>query len=318
MEGHFPPLTRTQKMAFHFEREESAAEGVRRMLLEQVAHLDEDLRIAEDEEAIHAARKRCKQIRALLRFVRVKEKDLFRRENPVFRALANDLGAFRDADVRRQTFEELASLSQEGPEHFRSLGASLQASDSIRAASARDSLSAGRQTAAEATKRFADLDLSALNGFDLMKDGLHRTYKRGRHAMRDAYCFPKDTSFHEWRKRVKDLGYQLQLIRGCWPPVLKRLQKEIEDLGDLLGREHDLTVLAETIRKQSPGGAVEEFLRLLDQRARELQGIARALGERIYAERPKFFIGRLRAWWEVWKEEQPAELDPEHPGMLLP
>lgn len=305
-------------MAFHFERDESTTDGVRRMLHEQAVHLDEDLRIAEQEEAIHAARKRCKQIRALLRFVRAKEEDLFRRENPVFRTLANDLGAFRDADVRRQTFDELAALSPGGPEYFKSLGADIQAGEPTRTASASKALTAGLQTAAEAGKRFTDLDLSALEDFDLMKDGVQRTYRRGRRAMRDAYCFPRETSFHDWRKRVKDLGYQLQLIRGCWPPVLKHLQKEIEDLGDLLGREHDLTVLAESIRERNPGGTAEEFLRLLDQRARELQGIARALGERIYAEQPKIFIGRLRTWWEVWKEEQPAELDPEHPGMLLP
>ena len=35
-------------------------------------------------------------------------------------------------------------------------------------------------------------------------------------------------------------------------------------------------------------------------------------------ERTKIFIGRLRTWWDVWKAEKPAALDPEHPGLLLP
>ena len=57
--------------------------------------------------------------------------------------------------------------------------------------------------------------------------------------MTGAYERREETAFHEWRKRVKDLGYQIQILRDLWPPVLEELRKDLKKLGDLLGEEHD-------------------------------------------------------------------------------
>ena len=65
--------------------------------------------------------------------------------------------------------------------------------------------------------------------------------------MERAYDKPEPTAFHEWRKHVKDLGYQMQILRNLWPPVFKRLKGELDTLGDLLGKEHDLTVMRDVI-----------------------------------------------------------------------
>jgi len=51
-----------------------------------------------------------------------------------------------------------------------------------------------------------------------------------------AYERREETAFHEWRKRVKDLGYQIQILRDLWPPVLEELRKDLKKTRGLARR----------------------------------------------------------------------------------
>ena len=77
--------------------------------------------------------------------------------------------------------------------------------------------------------------------------------------MSRAYDKPEETAFHEWRKRVKDLGYQTQTLRELWPPVLKRFRDELDQLGDLLGKEHDLTLVRNVVLKRRTAAATRSI-----------------------------------------------------------
>jgi hypothetical protein len=95
------------------------------------------------------------------------------------------------------------------------------------------------QTATEvqdAKERLEEADLSNGTTFKLIRPGLRDSNKLGGRAIAKAYG---KSEFHEWRKRVKDLGYQIQILRESWPTVLKRLQCELDKVGDLLGKDHD-------------------------------------------------------------------------------
>lgn len=48
---------------------------------------------------------------------------------------------------------------------------------------------------------------------------------------------------------------------------------------------------------------IEVLVALIDQRSQEIQAMTRPLGERIYAEKPKDFISRFDAYWDVWRSE---------------
>jgi hypothetical protein len=61
-----------------------------------------------------------------------------------------------------------------------------------------------------AQERFKEANMSNGAAFKFIEPGLLDSYKRGRRAMSSAYDKPEETAFHEWRKRVKDLGYQMQ------------------------------------------------------------------------------------------------------------
>ncbi len=129
-----------------------------------------------------------------------------------------------------------------------------------------------------------------------------RAYRRGRRAMAATAADPSEESFHEWRKRAKDLWYQLRLLGPAWSGPLSAVAEEAHRLTDLLGDHHDLAVLREDLHERQLG---EEETRALeaaiDARQAQLAGEALDRGRRLYAERPKAYGRRLRRYWEAWR-----------------
>jgi CHAD domain-containing protein len=78
----------------------------------------------------------------------------------------------------------------------------------------------------------------------------------------------------------------MRILRELWPAVLGRLRKQLDKLGDLLGKYHDLAVLRSAALEQIDdisGKTVREFLELVESRKLELQTEAQTIGERVYA-----------------------------------
>jgi CHAD domain-containing protein len=308
-------------MGFHLEKDEPVGTGLQRILIEQTTRLSDDLATADKdlEKAIHEVRKRCKRVRAVVRLLRPRAKALYRRENAAFRDIARGLSPFRDADVRLKTFDELISGAPEAERFVPLRDLMLESGHRDREELDKQiSLTKNEVEAAQGRLREATIEDDA--GFQLIEPGLRGNYKRGRRAMSRAYDKPEATAFHEWRKRVKDLGYQVQILRDVWPALLKRLRSELDKLGDLLGKDHDLTVMRNTILKHVHSRISKEdlraFLALTEQREFELQAEAETIGRRIYAEKPKYFIGRIFVYWETWQAEVPAPESAENETLI--
>jgi hypothetical protein len=146
----------------------------------------------------------------------------------------------------------------------------------------------------------AALDGRALT-WDVLEAGLEDSYAGGRAAMRAAYARPDDEAFHAWRKRVKDLWYQTQLIVDACEPPLAALAGMLADLGDRLGDDHDLAVLAAQPAAHGLPGLAD---RIADRR-RSLRHDAWILGQQVHAERPRAFLRRVAVYWRVWRSEDP-------------
>jgi CHAD domain-containing protein len=118
------------------------------------------------------------------------------------------------------------------------------------------------------------------------------------------------TNLHELRKRVKDLWYQLRLIRDADKHLLGDLADQAHDLSDHLGDDHDLALLREQVQRRRTAFANPDdqrhVLEEIDQRRGELQFASISLGQRIYAEKPKRFTKRLERRWEAWRERKPV------------
>ncbi len=245
------------------------------------------------EEAVHEARKDLKKLRALLRLTRGELGDAtFRRENTCFRDAGRELAGVRDNDVMLDTLSSL-DLPAGTEEELRK---QIQA----HRADAGD----GRRTAAagvvamlrEARGRVDEWPLER-DSFDALRDGLERTYRRGRRDFRAARADPSAEALHEWRKRVKELWHHHTLLRALWPPVMEALGDEAHQLANRLGDDHDLAMLAAWASEHAD--AEPGFFEVVEERRSALQGEAMALGERLYADKPSAYVRRLHGLWKA-------------------
>jgi CHAD domain-containing protein len=152
----------------------------------------------------------------------------------------------------------------------------------------------------------------AHDDFSALRRGLRRVYKQGRAGMRVAYDQQTTAEFHEWRKGVKNLFYHALLLRPAWPGVLGEMGGEIKKLASYLSDDHDLALLRDRVIEKANESVdvreIEIIVPLIDQRREEIQKLARPLGERIYVEKPKAFVGRFEVYWEAWCVEGKLKL----------
>ena len=302
-------------MEYRLKPGESASEGVRRMagaqLDKALAHLG-----CEDEkrdEHIHEARKATKRLRALVRLVRGDLGDEgYALENQCYRDAGQRLSGLRDAAVLVETLDRLVeSLGEDVPKSRFVRVRMWLVERRDRAYGQVDSNNRAVQEViaelAQARERVENWNLQG-QGWGGIRVGVQRIYARGRRDFAGSYALPSDEAFHDWRKQVKYLWYHTQILEHIWPSVMQALAGELDQLGELLGQDHDLAVLRTTVLAEFPRAGATATLRALESRIGEArarkQARARLLAERIYLERPREFTRRLRGYWRVWQAEQ--------------
>jgi CHAD domain-containing protein len=276
---------------------------VRRAAGEQLDAAADGLVDPEDPvEAVHDVRKRLKKTRSLVRLARpgMRSRD-YRRLNGALRDRGRELSGTRDADVMVETVDALRErfAGHEPSALFDAVRARL----ADRARSVREDAPAPDVHAGALRALRAEVGEWPVDGVDarVLARGLARSYARGRDAFAVADGDPTPLHMHEWRKRVKDLWYQLRLLRDAWPGVMKATADEAKALSRVLGDDHDLSTLAQVLVEDGeltaePSADRDRLLELVEQRRAELLEQARALGRRLYAEPPKAFRRRLREY----------------------
>jgi CHAD domain-containing protein len=295
---------------------EPVAAGLKRIVTAQVDDAIAQLRGeagTEPAEAIHEARKDIKKIRSALRLIRDEiGDDVWRRENDHYREVARTLSSFRDAEILVEALNGIADrFGPEAEGRFDALRKQLE--EDNRSAHDDGSVEAAMGEAAAGLfagrGRIEQLPLEG-DGWDLIGPGLQRTYRRGRKRLRAVEEEASVTNLHELRKRVKDLWYQVRLIRDADKHLLGQLADHAHDLSDHLGDDHDLALLRETVQRRRTSFAdpahKRHLLEEIDQRRGELQFAAISLAERIYADKPKRFIKRTEGRWDAWRERKPV------------
>jgi CHAD domain-containing protein len=294
--------------SYHLKRGEGVPEGLRRVATGRAEQALDALRAGgrDPAEAIHAARKDLKKLRAVLRLCRGElGGKLFAAENRRFRDAGRLLSSSRDAEVKLETV--LALERHFGPElpddaRGRWLLALKRERDDVAGAAVLSTPEAGRAIEAIQAGRdaIAGWPLRS-DSWDALRPGLSRTYRRGRQGLQETIEAPSVESAHEWRKRVKDLTYQLRLLTRAWPTLLDQTVTESHRLTDLLGEHHDLALLATDLQQRNLASRAR-LEGLIAQRQGELLLEAVALGRRVYAEKPKAFGRRMRGYWKAWRE----------------
>ena len=287
--------------AYRLKAGEPLPEGIVRITHGRIDNALDELRGTSDstpEEAVHETRKDLKKLRALLRMMRAElGENTFARENACFRDAARELAGTRDSDVMLETLGALELPPGVGFDLRKAIEVERRQNGAgERVGAARDAVAILK----EARKRVDDWPLQR-NSFDALAGGVDRAYRRGRRALKSARREPSVEALHEWRKRVKDLWYPHTLLRALWPPVMAAIGDEAHELSDRLGDDHDLAVLASWVSENAQAGP--DLFEAVERRRAKLQAEAFALGARVYAEKPRAFVGRLGRLWDASEAE---------------
>jgi CHAD domain-containing protein len=298
-------------MAFRLKKSESVPKGVKRLIRREIDQASAGLRNGDTgDEAIHDTRKRLKKIRAVLRLVRdALGKEVYQRENRAFRDAARPLTELRDAKV---LLDALAQLKERPGRplteaQLTALDRGLQANlRSVRkhVLEEENGFAGSLRALAQARDRVGKWSFSA-KGWSALGLGLKRIYKNGHRALAAAAAEPSVANLHEWRKEAKYLWHQLQVLEPACPDALGKLANEFRELTQLLGDDHDLAVLHETVAANAKafGGekVVQALTRVLARRRAELQQQAFLVGSHLYQEPPRVFTRRIKQCWKAWR-----------------
>jgi CHAD domain-containing protein len=301
-------------MAFELKADESVGKGIKRMTRKEIDKACDSLTTVnegEREEPVHDARKRFKKIRAVLRLVRGEiGSRVYRKENSCFRDAARPLCEVRDAKILVEALDKLIShfAHHLDPRMFKEVREALLAhQQSIRQQVLEEEVPGkAADSVRQARKRVRDWSIDR-RGWSALADGLKRVYKGGCQAFSRAVDSPTVENLHEWRKQAKYLYHQLRVLRPIWSGVMEELGNQTHQLSDYLGEDHDLAVLRQLLVEQpekfGDATARATLLVLINSRRAQLQQQAFALGERVYGDKPREFIARLRTYWKAWRAE---------------
>lgn len=258
-------------------------------------------------ERVHDARKHLKKVRAALRLVRDElGKKAYKRDAAHFRKVARSLSPQRDAQVQLKTVEELLGdfRGREIREGLMKLHRILQGrlrADSRQPNGDREKLQNELRTARRHAKKFR---VDALGWGDIAC-GIGQTYKRGSLTAQRAGRTHSAADLHEWRKRVKDLWYQLTFLKPPQDKPVTQLADRMKRLGQLLGDDHDLFMIEEAVANTSDLTCrqKEAIAKILRHRRVRLEKRAFQLGRKLFAEKPSEFIRRIERYGESPPQE---------------
>lgn len=267
---------------------------------------------AERAEGVHQARKRFKELRALLRLVRKPLGEHFADGNRRLRDAGRRLAESRDASAMLESWDALAKRNHPlfNSEPFRQIGSRLQtraAPDGEVHGEIEAEIEQVREELRTLGEEVRHWKLHG-KGFALLTAGLRRTYAEGVEDLARAEQSGTVELLHEWRKRVKDHWYHCQLLAPCWPAALEGRADQLKKVADALGDDHDLAVMMQLMQQEPElfGAAQtrEELARCIETRRAQLQQQARRLGRRLYAEAPKALVARIGAYWRAAEAEK--------------
>ena len=226
------------------------------------------------EERIHDIRVGMKEFRAVVRLASpvLSSRELARLDK-LARKVKDAFGAARDQDVQLGLLREL--LGHRGAKEAEStLPAAAEAASLPDVADA-------RKTCEKLSAMTSKLDLRKMTHRQII-GGWTASYREARRAMSACNDGEEDDFlFHQWRKRVKVLLYQSDILGSPVAGLVPGAQK----LASVLGSQHDLAVLCEKIHFCGPDAE-----RLAFEKKRKTASLALALGRRLFRKKPSAIL----------------------------
>lgn len=264
-------------MGYTFNHKESLTENIRVVAAEQIDAAVHDLQEMPEEEAVHAVRKHCKKLRALLRLVRAETEHLYPYENAQYRTIANSLSTSRDAVSLRDALLKVAPGSYPQIQSFLERRADYE--------SDRDAMTEARLMLEQAGERTNQWPLEQLRWKHARK-GYRKGFRRARKAMLTALADANAESIHTLRKRVKDHWYHTRLLEKRFPEISPH-RKPLKELSQALGDWRDLHLLRSLLARQAEDfpGELIPFLDCASTRLESLDNEIEQLCSKLFSQK---------------------------------
>lgn len=287
----------------------SISSEVRRIVDKQLALAIDELHgraAPPNDEAIHEARRHVKKVRAIIRLVKPALGDAYDAINGRMRFANRMLAPIADAEGSVHTLARLNKRCRTRlarPTLAAVRAVLLERLARIDREAERDRVLPKVASVLRAERARFGAWTSDAHGFDVIAPGLERTVRRARKAMARAAVQPTADNYHLWRRRVKDLWFQVRLVERRCGNKLRRDQRRLEALDGCLGEYHNL-VLLEDVLVAEPVLSRQETARclhLLRRNQAALRDRALALGRRVTNEKPRRLVHRIERLWRSAK-----------------
>ncbi len=288
-------------MGFRLKLREPLPDGLKRVFREQIESALNLCRHPAKQRGVtvHEVRKHLKKLRAAMRLaVGEVGKKRHAHEDCCVRKIGRLVSDLRDAQVRLQTLIKLRDETAKGSgeNRFPRIEELLSLE--------RESFSAAfagwqKQAIPKLERLGGRLSKWPLAGISWQQicSAVGKIYKRGQRGLAKTIREPVPENFHAWRKRVKDLWYQLRILQPLNRLVFEKIAADTKVLGELLGLEHDFDFLLTRLEKERGDNALRDELAQLQKRIRKrgkrLRRDALELGRRFYAEPSTAFAKRI-------------------------
>ena len=243
-------------------------------------------------KAVHDSRKALRRARAVLKMIAGALPKSERKA--VGRALQESrrsLSPIRDHAVAPETLGQLPLGEQDRAAAKRILDTAAETLPTV--AEIKQLLGEGAARAA-AQAEALEASLPPELSWDVVVEGIQEVYADARRARRSA----KDSKqwFHTWRRRCKELAYQLELIAGHAGARLAAIQSELAGVTDNLGPAVDLVMVREFVATYGQALGEDELDHLkaaIDAQLEDLMSETRKLARDTFSQKPRRFAKRL-------------------------
>jgi CHAD domain-containing protein len=293
-------------MSYQLRPNQTLGANLRRICRKQVENA---LAIARGEKEpentpVHQTRKHLKKARAGLQMVADEiGRTRFKKQDHCFRDVGRLISDVRDAEVRLQTVRQLQEITRR-TSHY-----TFRKTEELLLAELEHFIAAfagWQKQAAPQLERLRD-EIEAWQIEELhckaIRCAVQGAYKAARHALDCAKTKPTPENFHQFRSEAKRLLYQLRIMRPINPLVLSALIDDLDAVGKVFGRSHDLYFLRERLRREdahAPAREMRQLVAVIGASEVELQNRGLDLAERFFEERPRAFGHRLGTWLQQW------------------
>lgn len=281
----------------------SGRQGPQALLARSIRnHVEAAQRLTRDPDQagkfVHQLRTGVKRLRACWRLLRpaIPDSD-FRRENLRLRNVAQRLAAARERDVIPKTLDKLLErpLSEKDSRLVSAARHDFLARTRAEKDGGKDIQQEALSVLSESLRRLGERDLGDW-GWENVRVAIERSYRKARKAYRQADSGRGDDANHAWRKRTKDLWYQLDALAPELPAA-GRSKASLEKLQGCLGDAQDLAVLEERMaqRPRAYGGThnVAAMRGPLRREKRKLTRKCLRRGGRFFRPKARRFVRKL-------------------------